>query len=229
MNILICGNINNYPLLLAKGFIEIGHKTNLILFKTKVLDRPESKYPDYTHQLPDWIIDLSGAKKNPYTNLPDLKTLSSSVNPLGKIDLVILNDRMIAFAKYFKCPKVIFATGSDLTMYANYRLVDFAKFAYSASNNLLAVHDYLKSMSEFVFDQRFGFFSADLVCYAAPGIDPQGDLMLKELGVHNSNRLMPYMSDVLSKNVIPLPDNKCLRILNDLVLFSLLIPAALLL
>ena len=162
MNILICGNINNYPLLLAKGFIEIGHKTNLILFKTKVLDRPESKYPDYAHQLPDWIIDLSGAKKNPYTNLPDPKTLSSSINPLGKIDLVILNDRMIAFAKYFKCPKVIFATGSDLTMYANYGLVNFAKFAHSASNNLPAVHDYLKSISEFVFDQRFGFVSPAL-------------------------------------------------------------------
>ena len=68
----------------------------------------------------------------------------------------------------------------------------------------------LKKYAHFHFQQSFGIFSSDLVCYPDKGINPEGDKLLNKLGIEDERRMMIFIADTisLSPDSSTKPDNK---------------------
>ena len=194
MKVLFCGNTNNYPLVLAQGFKDLGHDVCLAVTSKKPLYRPENKYAEWADNYPEWIIDCSSIPfQSPHFPVPIFSELKKVLPPIESFDLVILNHYCVSLAPEFAGKVVSFLTGSDLTMLASY---DFSQVVnkLKKSGNLKQNRSGLFSLAS-LFNQRFGIVSSDLVCYPAKGIDPQGDYLLQEIGVDDASRYMLYLSN----------------------------------
>jgi hypothetical protein len=215
LRIAIFGNINNYPLMLAEGFRELGHEVRLVVNRKEALHRPEAKHPEWANAYPDWILDCSA--------LSEESIMSYSPPLLSKIvsyffdnaDLVVLNDYGATLARFLPQPQMAFLTGSDLTYYANYQSLDLRTAAWD--------HQFKKSAkgrrtiqrySDFVTLQRDGILAANLVSFGLRGLIPKGDELLDSIGVSDFNRMMVLLSDTLNLNPCPPQNNTKLRIFN---------------
>jgi len=123
-NIALFGNTNNYPLLLAESFTQLGHDVQFFINRKELLHRPESKYPDWSKHYPSWIHDCSFLSDEDIAY--EIPSLDNVVNQLSNqnFDLVVLNDIGLALAGFLRCPYVAFLTGSDLSYYADYGMLD---------------------------------------------------------------------------------------------------------
>lgn len=214
LSIAIFGNTNNYPFLLAQGLRAIGHKVTLIINRRERLHRPESRYPQYAHTLPDWIYDHS------YLTDDDIAYLTPKVDDtLQRLckgqDLVILNDYGPSLATFIRCPHVSLLTGSDLTFLASFDMhaartsswsTDF-KRSVSGRRNVMA-------FSNLVARQRDGICASNLVCFAHKGLLPDGDRILDDIGVPDKRRLMLYFSNTLDLELTAPPKNQVLTLLS---------------
>ncbi|MDB4682077.1 glycosyltransferase [Synechococcus sp. AH-551-A10] len=210
MKVLLCGNTNNYPLVLAQGFRDLGHDVCLAVTSKKPLYRPENKHAEWADNYPEWIIDCSSVPcQSPHFPVPIFSELKKALPPIESFDLVILNHYCVSLAPDFAGKVVSFLTGSDLTVLASYNFSQVIN-KLKISGNLKQNRPGLFSRASCVFNQRFGIVSSDLVCYPAKGIDPQGDYLLQEIGVNDTSRYMLYLSN--TTEIMPIPyDSTCLQ------------------
>lgn len=213
LSILLVGNTNNYPLLLAEAFRAMGHDVQLIVTRKELLHRPESKYPAWKEAYPEWIEDYSHLSDDDLLfRTPSVETLLSKLSI--RFDLAVLNDVGPALAQYLKGPHISLLTGSDLTYYADYSSV--------AKRSKLWAADYKRSrkgretlygLAAFVAAQRDGIASSELVCFGQRGLIPEGDCILDDLGIGDAQRMMLYLSDTVRLSPVPSRPSDKLRIL----------------
>jgi hypothetical protein len=215
LTIGILGNVNNYPLMLAEGFRRLGHEVRLVINRKNALHRPESKYPEWQNNYPEWVLDCSA--------LSEEALMSNSAPLFSKVinyffdqaDLVILNDFCPALAKLLPKPQMAFLTGSDLTYYANYHSLDLRtatwdlEYKKSPQGRRL-----INQFANFVAQQRDGILSADVVSFGVRGLIPEGDELLDSIGVADSRRMMIMLSDTNNLKFCPPSENTNLRIFN---------------
>ena len=198
---------------MAEGFLREGHSVRLVLNKKDTLNRPESKFLEFRDNYPSWILDGTLMKQSSYVpDLPDIETLLTELSSF-KFEVVILNDRCVSLARFFTVPVISFLTGSDLTKYASTTSMLPWKLFHSVPNKKNPrLFNALAYNSRFVFEQMFGIFSSDLVSYALPEMDTDGDLLLNYLAVPLSKRIMIYMSDTYNLKPQPLRFNSKLKL-----------------
>jgi len=214
LTIALLGNTNNYPLLLAEGFIKLGHHVRLLVNRKELLHRPESKYPQWQENYPDWIIDFSDVTE--YDRAYETPAIDEIVNQLTNgVDLVILNDIGHSYATYLKCPHVSFLTGSDLSYFANYdsivRRTATWDPAFRRSNTGCRL---TRKLTELVMMQREGILTASKVSFGLPGMLADGDNILESIGIVRENRIMIRLSDLHKLERVEPVRNENLVILN---------------
>lgn len=194
-SVVICGNTNNYPLVLGEGLRALGYDVRLIVTRKELLHRPEAKYPEWNGAYPEWIFDCSDLTDE------DIAYESQELDRIVQLltynaDLVVLNDAGVALATYIRAPHVAMLTGSDLAFYANFDSVNQRTSLWDPEFKRSAHgRRYIRRMADFVARQRDGILSAAVVTYGQRGLIPTGDLLLDQIGVQDGRRMMLYLSD----------------------------------
>lgn len=212
LSIVIFGNTNNYPFLLAEGFRALGHDVRLILNKKELLHRPESLNPDWCNGYPDWIFD--------YSHFTEFDVAYGSYgieemmsNVASQADFAVLNDIGPALASYLGCPYAAVLTGSDLTYYADFRSIQLRTAAWDPGfRRTPYARRLVQKFTDMVARQRDGILMSRVVSYGARGLSPDGDQLLDAIGVMDTQRMMIHLSDTVRVSPQPLPTNRKLKI-----------------
>jgi glycosyltransferase involved in cell wall biosynthesis len=213
LNIVIFGNTNNYPLILAQGLRRLGHNVLLLVNRTDYLHRPESRYPEWAGDLPGWVIDCADITENDI--IYDTPMLDRALLYLtNDVDLVVLNDMGLALASYLQTPYVAMLTGSDLAYYANYSMLDSRADKWDPEyKRSVPGRRNMSRFSDFVTRQRDGILGANVVCFGQRGLVPTSDRLLDRIGVTDSQRMMMFISNTIDLNALPHTKKRNLRIL----------------
>lgn len=195
LSITIFGNTNNYPLLLALGLRDLGHSVRLVLDRPEGLHRPESLVPEWATGYPDWIHDCSHLSEDNFAE--DGAVLHQAIAPLAEgTDLAILNTVWVSISGKLCCPHIALLTGSDLIYLADFdsvrrRLLGCDPAFRRGPDGQAALLRY----ADFVARQRVGILGADLVSFTYPGLVPEGDRILAEIGIETDRRHMLRLAD----------------------------------
>jgi hypothetical protein len=203
--IIIFGNTNNYPLLLAEGLRTLGHQVRLCVNRPDVRHRPEAKYPAWKGCYPEWVIDCPEFTDEAIAErLPCVQERMALLS--ADADLVILNDIGPALACHFPQPKAVMLTGSDLTFHASYRSLDWRTSMWDLEYKRTAEgRASVARYASLVTAQRDGILSAESVNFAHRGLIPEGDELLDSIGVSDRRRLFMMMSDTSRLESVALP------------------------
>lgn len=213
LSIAIFGNINNYSLLLAQGLRTLGHNVRLVLNRKDLLHRPESRYPDWADNYPNWVVDCSNLTDE------DIEFETPAINQVihqltHNVDFVILNDTGPALAGYLRAPYAVVLTGSDLAYYASFDSIEMRTSMWDPEfKRSLQGRRHLRRIVDSVARQRDGILGAEVVCYGQRGLVPSGDQMLDGIGVIDERRLMLHFSNTIDLQVQPAAKNNKLTIL----------------
>ena len=211
MKIGFFGNTNNYPFMLAQALRKLGHDVLIVITSEELLNRPESRYPEFDNGYPEWILDAA------HLTEWDMMTLSPSLAPvldvLSTCDALVLNFTGPSFWPLLRRPAIALLTGSDLEHYANFATVEVRSAtwdpAYKASAD---AQMNLNLLRDFVQRQREGIREAMAVRYFPRGLVPNGDMMLNELGVPESRRVFLPSAELDLIKPTPAPHNNPVRI-----------------
>ena len=118
MKIFFFGNVNNYPLILAKEFKKKGHEVLFFVDSNQLLFRPENRYKEYSIKYPDWIIDISYLRDLKLINR--FRNFKKVIKKYGLPDLAVLNGSVCDYFLNIKCKKFFLATGSDIEEECSY-------------------------------------------------------------------------------------------------------------
>jgi glycosyltransferase involved in cell wall biosynthesis len=197
MRIGFLGNSNNYPFRLAQALRALGHEVVFFVDRprSESRHRPECHYPDVPYPYPDWICEIE-----PLTLRQVVRyrwTLRRVLRTLETCDGVVLNGVALSVGTLIHRPTIGLLTGSDLDVYANPRIVN--TLAASAHRlDWLPGNGRLKRMLfiRLVQLQRAGIAKCCLVEYAIPGLLPDGDTLLDEIGVEKKRRTSFMITDI---------------------------------
>lgn len=213
MKIAIVGNTNNYPYMLARGLRTIGHDAYLFVTSRELLHRPESGNKEFSSGYPAWIKDYSNIKEQDYYDLsPDVFRLICELETMNALILNSIGPSLLPLMKK-KLPAISLLTGSDLTYYANPKLFHILTdildpmFNYSAEGLRSQ-----KKIKDLIARQSSGIRRSAKVSYFPKGIDHEGDMILKKIGIVNHRRMTVYMSGVDKINYTPPVINEKIRI-----------------
>lgn len=203
--ILMVGNTNNYPLLLAEGLRMLGHEVCFCVNRREMRHRPESKYPSWKGGYPDWVIDCPELTDDAIAEqMPSIDVRMKALS--AEVDFVIVNDTGPAVARCFSQPKVALLTGSDLTYHANFRSLDWRTSMWDLEYRRTPEgRGTLERYARLVASQRDGILSSELVSFAPRGLVPEGDDLLDSIGVADRRRVFILMSDTIGLEASPLP------------------------
>lgn len=194
MRIGLFGNTNNNPLLLALGLRELGHSVVLVVNRKELIHRPESKFPEFAGGYPNWIIDASDLSEEDFVWVsPRLEPVLNAL-AFGS-DGLVLNDLGPSLLEFCQLPSVALLTGSDLTYYANPETTS-VRFSGSALDYRQTPGAQLgmRTWDAFIERQRAGIRQATVVSTAIPGLVPEMDSLLQDIGVPESRRDSYYMA-----------------------------------
>ena len=211
MKIGFFGNTNNYPFMLAQALRELGHDVLFVITSQELLNRPESRYPEFKKGYPDWIVDAA------HLSEWDMITLSPSLAPmldvLSTCDSLVLNDIGPSLWPLLRRPAIVLLTGSDLEHYANFTTVEVRSANWDPAYKASAEGQMnLNLFREFIQRQREGIREAVAVRYMPRGLVPAGDAMLDELGVADSRRVFLPSAELELIQPKPAPHNDPVRI-----------------
>lgn len=211
MKIGFFGNTNNYPFMLAQALRELGHDVLFVMTSYDLLNRPESRYPDFKKGYPDWIMDAA------HITEWELITLSPAVAPvldgLSTCDSLVLNHTGPALWPLLRRPAIALLTGSDLDHYANFATIDVRCGTWAPSYRESAEGQMnLNLLRHFIERQRDGIRQALAVRYMPRGLVPSGDAMLDEIGVPESRRVFLPSAELDLVRPTPAPHNDPIRI-----------------
>ncbi|BCA54217.1 hypothetical protein W02_13570 [Nitrospira sp. KM1] len=214
MKIVIFGNTNNSPLLLAEGLRTLGHNVILLVNRRDLLHRPETRFAEYRRNgYPSWILDYSHVTDEDIAC--DTGALDDVLHQLTEhVDLVVLNDVGPALSSYLKAPHVVFLTGSDLSYYSNFCSVLSMSHSWSKQfSRSIQGRRQIRRMTDLISRQRNGIASARIVCTVPRGAVPEGDGLLDAIGVTDEQRMPLHLSNVHGLKPRPLGEGPTLRIL----------------
>ena len=204
MKIGFLGNTNNYPFRLARTLRALGH--DIVFFvdrpRSEPRHRPEYHYADVPYPYPAWIQEI--APSNPLQIALYPWALRSVIGRLQTCDGVILNGLALSVGERISRPIIGLLTGSDLDVFANLKQVSSLAAASYQGDWLSRIGPFKgaavllkhKVFSLFVQKQRAGIAKCCLVEYALPGLIPEGDALLDEIGIHQTRRTSFMMSDI---------------------------------
>src|SRR5262245_6882265 len=211
MKIGFFGNTNNYPFMLAQALREFGHNVLLVITSQELLNRPESRYPEFKQGYPDWIIDA--AQLTEWDLITLTPTLAPVLDMLSTCDALVLNSTGPSLWPLLRRPTIALLTGSDLEHYANFATVDVRSATWDPAYKASADGQMnLNLLRDFVQRQREGIKEAVAVRYFPRGLVPAGDAMLDELGVSNANRVFLLSAELELVKPTPAPHNNPVRI-----------------
>ena len=118
MKIFFFGNVNNYPLILAKELKKKGHEVIFFVDSNQLLFRPENRYKEYAKKYPDWIVDISFLRN--FKLFKRFNEFNKIIYKYGSPDLVILNGSVCDYFTNIKSDKFFLATGSDIEEECSY-------------------------------------------------------------------------------------------------------------
>ena len=211
MKIGILGNTNNYPFTLAALLRELGQEVVVVISEKGRLHRPESRVPEFNEQYPSWIIDHS------YLNESHFFTLSphigSVLDSLSDCDAFILNSYWISCSPFLNAPGIALLTGSDLSHYANFEIITTRTENLDvAYRNSPEGKSNLDGLRDFIERQRQGIRQAIAVRSLPRGLVSADDLLLDEIGVPDSKRVLLQASNLDRIDYVGPPSNERLRI-----------------
>lgn len=209
------GNINNYPFLLAEGFRKLGHEVRLAVNRKYILHRPESMFPEWSGNYPDWVLDCSALSEEDVLSsaAPVFERVVSEF--FGGVDLMVLNDYGPALAGRLPRPQVALLTGSDLTYYSSFRSLDLRTGSWDPEYKRSPEgRTQIRKYADAVARQREGILAAEVVSFGARGLIPDGDELLDSIGVADARRMMILLSDTIGLQACAPVDNEKLRIFN---------------
>ena len=209
MKIGFFGNTNNYPFLLALALHRMGHEIVFIVDSTERLYRPEYCYNDITFPYPEWIYDVSPVSLWDFT-FPTLKRVQI-LRLLKSCDAVVLNGLGPSLLSDIGRPAVILLTGSDLEYYGNFQTIDNLVKEVRRKPVFLRRRWRKYLYRRLISAQRGGIHSAATINYFGRGLVPDGDTLLDEIGVQDSQRVFFLMTDLEKIHPEPLPHNQPLR------------------
>ena len=205
------GNTNNYPFMLAQALRQFGHDVVMVISSQELLNRPESRYPEFKQAYPDWIVDAA------HLSEWDLIALSPSLAPvldvLSTCDALVLNFTGPSLWPLLRRPAIALLTGSDLEHYANFATVEVRSATWDPAYMASADGQMnLNLLRDFVQRQREGIREAVAVRYFPRGLVPDGDAMLDELGVSDAKRVFLLSAELELVTPTPAPHNNPVRI-----------------
>lgn len=212
MRIGFIGNANNYPFMLARALIRLGHDVVFIVShdKSVPLDRPENKYDDIS-PYPAWIIDLSRLELWNYAVSSSQK--SQVVDILQTCDVIILNQYYICLAPEIMKPCIILLTGTDLLTCSRLDHVDEMTDVSCCYEPYTEDFSFVRKFYQARVDaQRFGVKNALFVNFYPKGSSSEVDNLLSEIGVADENRSSFLMTDTFHIPYCELPHNDRLRV-----------------
>lgn len=212
------GNVNNYPLWLAQGFLALGRQVTLVVNSTLSRHNPNSYLSDNEiASLPGFTV-VDGRHLTPKYLAENKVSVKNFIQKYSKgADLAILNDTGPSVSRYLNCPHMAFLTGSDLTTFASPRWIEQLSSGWSQEYlNDFAGHAEIKHYRRLVKDQQNGIRSAFCVSFAAKGLIPEGDGILEEFGIKDRDRMFIFLSCPRALSQIPIARSRKnrLRILN---------------
>lgn len=212
MRIGFFGNANNSPFMIARALRRLGNEVLFIvdrrpIQKWEILNRPENAYKDIVFPYPDWIVDASPLDLWEYPG-PSVGR-EQVVRLLKQCDLVVLNEFGLSLGPDIGKPTVALLTGTDLEVLANYSYAfQLTPCEPPEELSLQRLH-YLKLIES----QRSGIRAASAIVFPAKGFIPQGDILLDEIGVQDSQRIYFHMTDLEKIDYCLPPQNVPLRVL----------------
>lgn len=211
MRVAFLGNANNYPLALACALRDLGHDVVFLVDQTTPLNRPESRHKTLRNSYCDWLHDVSPLRARDIV-LPTVRHVRIK-RLLRSADALVLNGYGPAFWPAVRKPAVVILTGSDLEIYAN-RSTLLAFLASSRASGLAGVRDRVRHsfIARIAALQRAGISGAAAVEYSFPGMLPDGDTLLAELGIEAARRRCYFLTDLDLLRATPPPNNRVLRI-----------------
>jgi glycosyltransferase involved in cell wall biosynthesis len=214
VNISIFGNTNNVPFALAMGFKSLGIDVRLVVNRKEALHRPESRYPEFADGYPPWMLDVSDIPEEEF--VVGSFRVGDVINFLSlKADAIVFNSIGPSLAAYCQKPHISFMTGSDVTYYANYKTLDVHATTYDPSYRVSKGCDFVNSQwRHFMTRQRAGIASSACVHVAAPGMVPEIDEIMSQIGVADGQRINNYLTHALDYKPGKTPVNRRFRILN---------------
>jgi glycosyltransferase involved in cell wall biosynthesis len=217
MKIGIFGNTNNYPKLLAQGLKNLGCEVRLVVNRPEDLHRPESKQPDLAGNYPSWIGDFSALVSSPVVTESPL--IPEVMRFMGDdLDAVFLNDVGPALNDgRFKCPVLALLTGSDLLYHASRVSVTERISGWPPEwHHTPRGKRTLAQLEQVVEAQREGIRRAQAVSFMLPGTIPEGDEILRSLGVdlQDPRRFFVYLSNTIDLAHGPAPQRRRMRVFN---------------
>ena len=204
MRIGFLGNSNNYPFRLAQALRALGHEVVFFVDRprSEPRHRPECHYTDVPYPYPDWVREIEPLNPkqialHPWTLRPVLRTLNAC-------DGVVLNSLALSVGRMMRRPIIGLLTGSDLDVFANRKLVDVLaaaryRFDRFPRNGLISRMMFTCKrilFNRFVGLQRAGIAKCRLVDYAIPGLLPDGDALLDEIGIDKKRRTSFMLTDI---------------------------------
>lgn len=209
MKIGFLGNANNYPFMLARAMRRLGHDVQFIVSSVAPLDRPEARYKDVVTPYPDWVHDIT------LGNLDWLAPTAKRARVLGILnscDGIVLNQLAPTLVRFLRKPAVVLLTGSDLNIYCDSSAP--AKLAAVAPRPPWFLRYRIRKalFAALVRRQREGVLAAIAVNYFPRGIAPDGDALLEEMGVGDTQRLSFMITEVDRLAYCPPQENSTLRI-----------------
>lgn len=204
MKIGFLGNTNNYPFRLAWALRKLGH--DVLFFvdrpRSEPRHRPESHYQEMPYPYPNWIREIQPV--NPLQIVLYPWTLKSVFRALDTCDGVVLNGLALSLGQAVRRPLIGLLTGSDLDVFANPRsVVSLASAPYGlewlAKYRLLDRLMFIgkqKIFADVIRLQRAGIAKCCLLDYAIPGLLPEGDALLEEMGINGRRRTTFMLTDI---------------------------------
>lgn len=214
MKIGIFGNTNNYPLRLALGLRTLGHEVVLVVNRTEALHRPESKYPQLAAGYPRWILDCSALAEDEFI------AATPAIGPVldflaATSDALVLNDLGPSLHEFCARPAIALLTGSDLTSYGSLSLPALRQSGWDPGySRSPGARLSVRRMEEFVARQRAGIRAAAAVAAPLPGLVPEVDALLDEIGVARARRDFLYIANTDAAPTRPDKANPRLRVVN---------------
>jgi glycosyltransferase involved in cell wall biosynthesis len=226
LRIGIFGNTNNYPLSLAIGLQQLGCDTALVVNRKERLHRPESRYRQFQKGYPGWIFgqfqkgypgwifDCSDISENDF--VAGSPAIADVLNFLSAdSDGLILNHLGPSLREYCPLPSVALMTGSDVTYFGDYRTIESRQETWSREyKNTPGAKHVNRKWSEFISRQRTGLLNAEAVSCPFPGLVPEIDDILRDIGVPDSRRIFLFFSAALHQKPFRTRETRSLRILN---------------
>lgn len=216
MKIGFIGNVNNYPLIIAKKLRDRGHEIVFIVDEPahNKLHRPENYLYHITYPYPDWIIEDLHSINLLRACFPKIFA-KSILTRLNCCDAVILNGLWHGLATHLnnEIPTVSIFSGADLDVYAS----------YPAFNTFISAHPKTKILPGFLIKKiakmfvrkhRAGMARACTFSYFPPGLVLNGDALIKEIFSPATLRFNHCHVETDHINYHAPPKNNPLKIIN---------------